>query len=291
MQTGRDSAPAGPAGSTGSTGSAGSAGSAGSLLSIGSSGSILSIGSAGSILSIGSAGSILSIGSAGSVASAFSVGSAASLGTVLSGFSYLSILAWRSGTGEPAASGQERPAAVSGQAVFLITGIPAAGKSTVAQLLAERLPLSVHVRGDLFRRMVVSGRADMTPEPGEEALRQLRLRHELAAAVSDGYFRAGFTVLGEYLAGTIAALRSRPLLVIVLAPRPRAVAARSAARAAIRRKTAYGEWAVSQLDHVLREQTPHLGLWLDTSAQTPAETVDEILARAWGEARIGDPVT
>jgi len=39
-----------------------------------------------------------------------------------------------------------------GHAVVLITGIQAAGKSTVAQELADRLPRSVHVRGDVFRR-------------------------------------------------------------------------------------------------------------------------------------------
>jgi len=83
------------------------------------------------------------------------------------------------------------------RAVLLITGIQAAGKSTVAQLLAERLPRSVHVRGDLFRRMVINGRADMTPDPTDEALRQLRLRHRLTAEVSDGYFEAGFTVIAQ----------------------------------------------------------------------------------------------
>ncbi len=40
-------------------------------------------------------------------------------------------------------------------AVYLITGIPAAGKSTVAQLLAQRLARSVHVPGDAFRRAAV----------------------------------------------------------------------------------------------------------------------------------------
>lgn len=38
--------------------------------------------------------------------------------------------------------------------IVLITEIMAAGKSTVAELLARRLPRSVHLRGDLFRRMV-----------------------------------------------------------------------------------------------------------------------------------------
>lgn len=43
-------------------------------------------------------------------------------------------------------------------AVVLVTGVMASGKSTVAQLLAERLPGSVHLRGDGFRQMIVSGR-------------------------------------------------------------------------------------------------------------------------------------
>jgi len=158
----------------------------------------------------------------------------------------------------------------------------------VAQLLAERLPRSVHVRGDLFRRMVVGGRADMTPEPTDEALRQLRLRHQLTATVSDAYFQAGFTViaqdviLGGYLAEMTTLIRSRPLLVIVLAPSPAAVAEREKARG----KDAYDAWAIGQLDDVLRRETPRLGLWLDTSGQSAAQTADEIMSRAWAEASI-----
>ena len=34
----------------------------------------------------------------------------------------------------------------------------AVGKSTVAQLLAEECDWSAHIRGDAFRRMIVSGR-------------------------------------------------------------------------------------------------------------------------------------
>jgi chloramphenicol 3-O-phosphotransferase len=187
-----------------------------------------------------------------------------------------------------------RPAAwPGGQAVILITGIQAAGKSTTAQTLAERLPRTVHLRGDIFRRMIVTGRAEMTPDPTDEAIRQLRLRYQLAAEVSDAYFHAGFTViaqdviLGDDLAEMTSLIRSRPLLVVVLAPSIETVAAREAARG----KTAYGTWAVSQLDDVLRHQTPRIGLWLDTSGQTPAETVDEILVRGWAEARIPEQGT
>ncbi|HEX6869501.1 MAG TPA: AAA family ATPase [Micromonosporaceae bacterium] len=179
-------------------------------------------------------------------------------------------------------------AAFAQRVVVLITGVQAAGKSTVAQLLAERLPRSVHVRGDLFRRMVVNGRADLGPEPSAAALAQLRLRYRLAAQTTDAYFDAGFTVivqdviLGEFWAEMVGLIRSRPLLAIVLAPSPAAVAAREHARA----KSAYGAWSVDGLDALLRQQTPRLGLWLDTSDQTPDQTVAEILRRAWAEAAV-----
>lgn len=179
------------------------------------------------------------------------------------------------------------------RAIILITGIQAAGKSTIAQLLAERLPRSVHLRGDLFRRMIINGRADMTPEPTDEALRQLQLRYQLTAAVSDAYFDAGFTVitqdviLGEHLAHMTKMIRSRPLLVVVLAPRAETIAAREKTRG----KVTYDNWTVKQLDDLLRQQTPRLGLWLDTSEQTPTETVNEILTRAWAQATMPDQIT
>lgn len=166
--------------------------------------------------------------------------------------------------------------------VYLISGIQAAGKSTVAQALAERLPRSAHVRGDTFRRFVVGGREEMSREPSQEALRQLALRHRLAANAADAYAAEGFTtvlqdtMLGELLQYTIDQIVTRPLYVVVLAPRPEVVAAREAARD----KSAYGTFTVAELDADLWQSTPRLGLWLDTSYLTVRQTVDEILTRA-----------
>ncbi|HEY8458403.1 MAG TPA: AAA family ATPase [Actinopolymorphaceae bacterium] len=166
--------------------------------------------------------------------------------------------------------------------VLLITGIMASGKSTVAQRVAERLDRSVHVRGDVFRRMIVTGNAAITPEGSEEMDAELRLRYRLSAMVADEYAKAGYTVivqdiiLGQYLAAYPKHVSTRPFGAVVLAPRPEVVVRREAERP----KTGYaGGWTVENLDDQLRRNTPRLGLWLDNSDQTPDETADEILAR------------
>jgi chloramphenicol 3-O-phosphotransferase len=164
--------------------------------------------------------------------------------------------------------------------IILITGAMAAGKSSVAQALAERLPRSVHLRGDAFRRMIVGGRAEMTANLSEEAERQLWLRYRLAAAAAGLYIQAGFTVIyqdiiiGPMLADVVALYRTYALSLIVLCPRAEVIAAREAGRA----KTGYPDKAAVQLfDRVVRAETPRIGYWLDNSDLSVAETVDHIL--------------
>lgn len=172
--------------------------------------------------------------------------------------------------------------------VIVVTGVMAAGKSTVGQLLAERFDRSVHLRGDLFRRMIVRGQAAVTPQLSDDALAQLRLRYRIACTVADQYAAAGFTVvlqdivLGAELAAYVEAITARPRHLVVLAPDPVEIARREAGRP----KTGYADgWTPADLDNSLRTETPHLGLWLDSSAQTPDETVTEILDRL-GESRL-----
>jgi chloramphenicol 3-O-phosphotransferase len=167
--------------------------------------------------------------------------------------------------------------------VVLVTGISAAGKSTVAELLARRFQRGVHVKGDVFRRMVVAGREDMTAVPSDEARRQLRLRYRLGAATTDAYFEQSFSVvvqdvvIGPLLVEYVEGIRSRPLIVVVLAPRAEVVALREAERSKVGYRD--GHNSINQLDAALRHETPRVGLWLDTSVQTPEQTVDEIVTR------------
>jgi predicted kinase len=165
--------------------------------------------------------------------------------------------------------------------MFLITGNMASGKSTVARALAERLPRSVHLRGDVFCRMIVNGRAEMNLELSLEATRQLRLRYRLAATVAKGYLEAGFRVvyqdiiIGPELEKVVRVYQEVSLAVVVLCPSAEVIAAREAARA----KTGYQHEAmIHDFDRILKLETPRLGYWLDNSNLLVSETVDNILA-------------
>ena len=123
---------------------------------------------------------------------------------------------------------------------IVVTGVMAAGKSTVSQILAERFNGAVHLQGDEFRRVVVSGRVDMSPH-GDQAGASLALRHRIAAHTANIYAEAGFTVVvqdlfvGASLEPFLAQLRD-PVSIVMLAPDVSTVMQREAERT----KTGYG---------------------------------------------------
>lgn len=179
-------------------------------------------------------------------------------------------------------------------AVWLITGAQASGKSTVADLLARRFDRGVHVRGGEFYRWGVSGWANVG-DPGadeREVLRLLDLRYRLASMAADEYAAAGFTavvqdnIYGAHVEEWIDRITARPVHLVVLRPRVEVIAARDAERQARSGKVAYRGGFTPEINDEHVAGTRHdLGLWLDTSNQTPEQTVDEILRRV-SDARV-----
>ena len=174
---------------------------------------------------------------------------------------------------------------IGGVTLFVISGVSAAGKSTVARLLAQRFERGVCVPGDAIRAMMASGRVDVRPDAGAavtaEALRQLALRYAGALSVAGVFLDGGFDVVVEdVIVGPIL----KDFLHLVPVPEFHLVfldpdAAAIERRERERDRTAYGpgRWSVSGLQALLREETERIGLWLDTTSQTAGQTVEVIL--------------
>jgi len=170
--------------------------------------------------------------------------------------------------------------------VWLVTGVQAAGKSTIADSLARQFERGVHIRGGQFYRWAVRGWVHVGDTRADEARRLLDLRYRLAALVADEYCNAGFTavvqdnIFGADVPRWLGSVVARPRHLVVLRPSVAVVSERERHRHAATGKTAYrpGGFTADDLDEQLAA-TPRIGLWLDTSTMTPAETVAEVIRR------------
>lgn len=172
--------------------------------------------------------------------------------------------------------------------LFVVTGIQGAGKSTVGRALAEALPRAVFVDGDDVGKTVVSGRVGMTQPPTTQGIEQLLLRYAGALTLADVYRAAGFdavvadNILGSYLEDFLDLADPEPVHLVVLHPSAEVVEQRDTDRGG----HAYDHgFTVQGLWELLEHKTSRLGLWLDTSKDSPARTVTRIL-RGLDEALI-----
>ena len=177
------------------------------------------------------------------------------------------------------------------QAIIIVTGIQAAGKSTVSRLLAQRFARGVHIEADVLHYMIVAG-SEQVQEPGElegEVERQYLLRLKHMCLLGRSFFEAGFTailddiVLGESWQYVQAQLQGVPFSLVVLAPRVEIVAQQ---RDRNRAKRPLGAAWATYLDHAFRSTMAGIGLWIDSSEMTPEETVDQILSQLWPEQEV-----
>lgn len=173
--------------------------------------------------------------------------------------------------------------------VWLISGIPGAGKTTVARLLAERFARSVVIEGDLLQGWIASGNVWPGQEPAEESARQIHLNMRNQCLLAQSYAAAGFTPVIDYVVVSTAdleAYRQRlgglALHFVVLHPGTSVVIGREAGREKSRRHKAKHGLTIGEhfahLERPLVEELTGIGLWIDNAALTPAATIDAILA-------------
>ena len=174
--------------------------------------------------------------------------------------------------------------------LFVVSGTQGAGKSTVAQILARRFDPGAWVSADLLQKMIVSG--GRWPEGAAmsgTAKRQLWLRLRHACLLGQSFVANGITavvddiVIGSGLDELLDHLAGERFVFVMLTPRLEVVRERERGRGT----ALWEQW--EWLDDEIRTKTRRIGLWLDTSEQTPEQTVDEIVARAWTEGLVEAP--
>ena len=167
--------------------------------------------------------------------------------------------------------------------LILITGLTAAGKTTVGRHLASKLPRALHIDGDAVQRFVVSGAITMDVPPPPGAVEQLELRYAAALLVAALYRPAGFDVI---VSDNIFEDHVKSLLASVLddGDTDRAyLVMLNPTLDAIRRR--YDTRPGGGHNHTLTpealrqavQRTPRIGMWLDTSDLTADETAAHIL--------------
>ena len=165
-------------------------------------------------------------------------------------------------------------------AAYLLSGMPGAGKSTVARLLALHFDRSAHLDIDMvYHHFTVAGLVPPA-EPASEAGGQALLAAVNAADMARNYVAAGFVCVLEgaitrrsHILACQQAVAPHPLHLVVLAPAAEVSEERDARRS--------GKHVAAHFRHlrpVLDSELAGLGLWIDNSNQSPLGTAQMILA-------------
>jgi hypothetical protein len=177
------------------------------------------------------------------------------------------------------------------ESYVIVTGAPAAGKSTVSQLVARALPRAARLNGDFVHELIVSGFVWGLGEPAVEAARQATLTRRNLSALAVNFADAGFTPVIDTLLPDRAALDElldglgrRPALLIVLAPDLEKHRTRNAGR---EREEQFSFADYETLAATMRRDFGSVGWWVDTSELTAAETATQIVRDAATRARVG----
>ncbi len=175
------------------------------------------------------------------------------------------------------------------QGVVIVSGVPGAGKTSVARLLARRSVKAAHIEADALQKMIVAGGLWPGERPTDEGYRQLSLRARNSSLLADSFFRSGFTaVIDDIVIGTrideyLGYLTSSPVYFVLLQPRLDVLKQRNE----LRDKADVFHQSVELYE--VANKAAEVGLVIDNSEQDVEATVHEIEQRLWQEGCIRSP--
>jgi predicted kinase len=171
----------------------------------------------------------------------------------------------------------------------IVTGMPGAGKTTIAILAAQRMPRAARVSGDDVNAMIRSGFVWFLGEPTAEALRQDELCNRNMCSLANNFIDFGFTVLMDTVLADrseldffIALMSPRPVLLVVLDPGIDVCKDRNAGRDAEEQFEFDG---YERLDADMKREFGDIGWWLNTSAITAEQTAETLLVEMASRTR------
>jgi chloramphenicol 3-O-phosphotransferase len=164
--------------------------------------------------------------------------------------------------------------------IWIINGIPGAGKSTTARALAARFARAAHIEGDKLQECIISGAVGPGGEPREEEIRQIHLNVRHQCLLARSFAEQNFTPILDYVIvnrARIEEYRQRlggyVLRLVTLAPGVEVALRRDRSRP---EKTVAPIWA--HLEPLLRDELSGVGLWVNNAEMSVTETVDFILS-------------
>lgn len=171
--------------------------------------------------------------------------------------------------------------------IYIVTGMPGAGKSSVSNALVRRFPRGLHIPVDDLREWVVSGIAHPIPTWTPETTRQFRLARQAAARTARIYAEAGFAVAiddvvfpAEAQALFVGPLQGFPVRKILLRPHVETALHRNTTRTNKSFDTSTLTETIAGLDRYMDPGFFGKKGWavIDSTELSLEETVDRIIA-------------
>ena len=160
--------------------------------------------------------------------------------------------------------------------VWIVTGTPGAGKTTISSLLASRYDPSVRIRGDRLADMIVNGQIDPDDERVDESEDQIKLLERSMCRLARSFSQSGFMSVIDWVVRNkqdlgvyVRNLAGCALYFVVLTPKLEVVARR--------KPDAFRRWA--HLAPEIEQDFLGIGLRVDSSYLSPDATVDYIWRR------------